>query len=325
MSNRRFFVAAIATAMMAAAGLAKAQDYPVKPITLIVPFPAGGPTDVVMRAFADSVSKQLGQPVIVDNKAGGSGTVGPATMAATAKPDGYTIAQMPITVYRLPLMQKAAYNADTDFTYIINLSGYVFAAFANADTPFKTWADVVEHARKNPGKVTYASTGAGSSLHIGMEQMADREGIKFTHIPFKGATEVNAAVAGGHTMLGASGLSVKPLVDAGKVRFLNIWTAQRVKLVPDVPTLRELGYPWVFDSPFGVAGPKNMDPKIVAKLHDAFKKALLEDPTVARAMEQFEMVPNYRDPAGYRALVKEITDMERSMMDRLGLLKKEKD
>jgi tripartite-type tricarboxylate transporter receptor subunit TctC len=325
MSNRRFFVAAIATAVMAAAGLAKAQDYPVKPITLIVPFPAGGPTDVVMRAFADSVSKQLGQPVIVDNKAGGSGTVGPATMAATAKPDGYTIAQMPITVYRLPLMQKAAYNADTDFTYIINLSGYVFAAFANADTPFKTWADVVEHARKNPGKVTYASTGAGSSLHIGMEQMADREGIKFTHIPFKGATEVNAAVAGGHTMLGASGLSVKPLVDAGKVRFLNIWTAQRVKLVPDVPTLRELGYPWVFDSPFGVAGPKNMDPKIVAKLHDAFKKALLEDPTVARAMEQFEMVPNYRDPAGYRALVKEITDMERSMMDRLGLLKKEKD
>jgi tripartite-type tricarboxylate transporter receptor subunit TctC len=157
-----------------------------------------------------------------------------------------------------------------------------------------------------------------------MEQIADREGIKFTHIPFKGATEVNAAVAGGHTMLGASGLSVKPLVDAGKVRFLNVWTAQRVKSVPDVPTLRELGYPWVFDSPFGIAGPKNMDPKNVAKLHDAFKKAL-EDPIVARAMDQFEMVPNYRDPEGYKALVKEVTAMEKSMMDRLGLLKKDKD
>jgi tripartite-type tricarboxylate transporter receptor subunit TctC len=324
MSSRRFFTAVIATLMMAIAGLARAQDFPVKPITLIVPFPAGGPTDVVMRAFADAASKHLGQPIIVDNKSGGSGTVGPATMAATAKPDGYTIAQMPITVYRLPLMQKVTYNAETDFTYIINLSGYVFAAFAGADTPFKTWADVVDYARKNPGKVTYASTGTGSSLHIGMEQMADREGIKFTHIPFKGATEVNAAVAGGHTMLGASGLSVKPLVDAGKVRFLNIWTAQRVKSVPDVPTLRELGYPWVFDSPFGIAGPKNMDPKIVAKLHDAFKKAF-DDPTVVRAMDQFEMVPNYRDPQGYKALVKEVTDMEKSMMDRLGILKKDKD
>ena len=120
------------------------------------------------------------------------------------------------------------------------------------------------------------------------------------------------------------GLSVKPLVDAGKVRFLNIWTAQRVKSVPDVPTLRELGYPWVFDSPYGIAGPKNMDPKIVAKLHDAFKKAF-DDPAVVRAMDQFEMVPNYRDPQGYKALVKEVTDMEKSMMDRLGILKKDKD
>ena len=133
--------------------------------------------------------------------------------------------------------------------------------------------------RQNPGKVSYATPGAGTSLHIGMEQMAAKEGIKLTHVPFKGASEVNVAVAGNHTTLGASGPSAKPLADAGKVRFLTVWTANRVKLVPDVPTLKEVGLPFVFDSPFGLAGPKGMDPKVVAKLHDAFKKAL-EDPSV---------------------------------------------
>ena len=315
MRIRQLVAGFIVATMMVVAGSANAQNYPVKPITLIVPWPAGGPTDIVMRAIAEAASKHLGQPIIVDNKAGGGGTVGPATMAATAKPDGYTIAQMPITVYRLPLMQKVTYNPDTDFTFIAHLTGYVFAAFANTDTPFKTWADVVEYARKNPGKVTYASPGAGTSLHVAMEQIADKEGIKLTHVPFKGAAEVNTAVAGGHTMLGASGLSVKPLVDAGKVRFLNVWTAQRVKSLPDIPTLKELGYPWVFDSPFGIAGPKNMDPKIVAVLHDAFKKAL-DDPTVTKALDQFEMVVNYKNTEDYKTSVKEVTAMEKSLMER---------
>jgi tripartite-type tricarboxylate transporter receptor subunit TctC len=324
MRIRQLVAGLFVATMMVVAGSANAQNYPVKPITLIVPWPAGGPTDIVMRAIAEAASKHLGQPIIVDNKAGGGGTVGPAAMAATAKPDGYTIAQMPITVYRLPLMQKVTYNPDTDFTFIAHLTGYVFAAFANTNTPFKTWADVVEYARKNPGKVTYASPGAGTSLHVAMEQIADKEGIKLTHVPFKGAAEVNTAVAGGHTMLGASGLSVKPLVDAGKVRFLNVWTAQRVKSLPDIPTLKELGYPWVFDSPFGIAGPKNMDPKIVAVLHDAFKKAL-DDPTVTKALDQFEMVVNYKNTEDYRASVKEVTAMEKSLMERLGLLKKDKD
>jgi tripartite-type tricarboxylate transporter receptor subunit TctC len=317
-------VASFIGAAMLVAGSANGQTYPSRPITLIVPWPAGGPTDIAMRAIAEAASKHLGQPIIVDNKAGGGGTVGPATMAATAKPDGYTIAQMPITVYRLPLMQKVTYNPETDFTFIVHLTGYVFAAFANTDTPFKTWADVVEFARQNPGKVTYASPGAGTSLHVAMEQIADKEGIKFTHVPFKGAAEVNAAVAGGHTMLGASGLSVKPLADAGKVRFLNVWTAERVKSLPDTPTLKELGYPWVFDSPFGIAGPKNMDPKIVTVLHDAFKKAL-DDPGVAKALDQFEMVVNYKNTEDYKTSVKDVTAMEKSLMQRLGLLKKDKD
>ena len=148
---RSVAMAAVAALVVTFPFHATAQDYPARPITLIVPFPAGGPTDLALRALAEAAAKHLGQPVIVENKAGGAGTVGPATMAATGKPDGYTIAQMPVTVYRLPLMQDTTWKAD-DFTYIIHLTGYVFAHIAAADTPFKTWKDVVEYAKKNPGQ-----------------------------------------------------------------------------------------------------------------------------------------------------------------------------
>lgn len=308
-------------AAAAIAGAAQAQTYPSRPITLIVPWPAGGPTDVTMRAMAEVASKHLGQPIVIENKAGGSGTVGPATMAATAKPDGYTLAQMPITVYRLPLMQKTTWKAD-DFTYIIHLTGYVFAAFSSASTPFKTWQEVIDYAKANPGKVTYGSTGTGGSLHLGMEMLAEKSGVKFTHVPFKGAAEVNAAVAGGHVMVGASGTSIRPLVDAGKARFLNVWTAKRVSFLPDIPTLQDLGYPYVIDSPWGLAGPKGMDPKVVQVLHDAFKKAL-EDPAVIESLGRFDMVPNYKGTADYRAAVDEQIELEDALLKRIGLRKKD--
>jgi tripartite-type tricarboxylate transporter receptor subunit TctC len=314
-------IAAAAVAIVLAFPLhADAQEFPIKPITLIVPFPAGGPTDLALRALGESAAKHLGQPVIVENKSGGAGTVGPATMAATAKPDGYTIAQMPVTVYRLPLMQDTTWKPD-DFTYIIHLTGYVFAHIAAADTPFKTWKDVVEYARANPGKVTYGSSGTGGSPHLGTEQVAEKDGIKLTHVPFKGAAELHAAVAGGHVMVGAGGASSKQIVDAGKARFLNVWTAQRQKSFPEVPTLQELGYPFVIDSPFGIAGPKGMDPKIVARLHDAFKKAI-EDPEVVKVLDRFEMVPNYKNSADYKLAVDEQIKLEKALLGRIGLLKK---
>ena len=322
MNNRRGLKTILASiGMMVVASAAFAQDFPAKPITLIVPWPAGGPTDVTMRAMADAASKHLGQPIVVENKAGGGGTVGPATMAAASKPDGYTLAQMPITVYRLPLMQKTTWKPE-DFTYIIHLTGYVFAAFAGADTPFKTWEDVIDYAKKNPGKITYGSTGSGTSLHLGMEMLAEKSGVKFTHVPFKGAAEVNAAVAGGHVMLGASGTSIRPLVDAGKARFLNVWTAKRVSFLPEIPTLQDLGYPYVIDSPWGLAGPKGMDPKVVAKIHDAFKKAL-EEPSVIESLARFDMVPNYKNTADYSVAVQEQIKLEEALLKRIGMERKD--
>jgi tripartite-type tricarboxylate transporter receptor subunit TctC len=314
-------LAATVSAEILAATELRAQEFPAKPVNLIVPWPAGGSTDIVMRAMAESAAKHLGQPITIENKAGGSGTVGPATMAASARPDGYTIAQMPITVFRMPLMQQTPWDAEKDFTYIIHLTGYTFGVTASAEGPFKTWKDVVEYAKANPGKVTYAVPGAGTSLHIGMEQIAAKEGIKLTMVPFKGGAETNAAVLGRHTMLQADSTGWKPLVDAGKLRLLMVWTENRSPNYPDAPTLKELGFPFVFDSPFGIAGPKGMDPKIVAKLHDAFKKAL-DDPAVQATLAKYDMVVNYKNSADYVKAVKEVTETERKVVDNLGLAKK---
>ena len=312
-------------AILAIAGvpvIAAAQDFPVKPITMIVPWPAGGSSDIAMRALSEVAAKHLGQPIVVDNKPGASGTLGPATMAATAKPDGYTISQMPISVVRIPIIQKATFDTLKDFTYILQLTSYTFGITTKADSPFKSWSDVVKYAKENPGKVTYATPGTGTSLHIGVEQIAAKEGIKLTHVPFKGGAETNAAVLGGHTMLQADSTGWKPLVDAGQLRLLNIWNAKRSAVWPDAPTLQELGYPFIFDSPFGIAGPKGMDPAIVKKLHDAFKKAV-EDPTAIEAMRKYDMAPSYLDTAAYKAAMEKTVADERLALTALGLARKD--
>ncbi len=322
-----------ALAAIAAAGLlpalvpfhhapAHAQAYPSKPITLIVPWPAGGSTDISMRAIARGAEKHLGQPIIIDNKGGASGTLGPATMAATAKPDGYTISQIPITIFRLPLMknQKVSWNPDTDFTYIVHLTGYAFAVGVRGESPFKKWQDVIDFAKANPGKVSYGTPGAGTSLHIGMELIAGQAGIQLTHVPFKGDGEQRAAVLGGHIDMAVGGSGLVPFVGDGTMRALMIWTKERAKAWPDVPTLKDLGYPWVFDSPFGVAGPKGMDPKIVQILHDAFKKSL-DDPETIAVLDKFFMVPNYADQKGYLEIIKQTTAYEQQALERIGLAK----
>lgn len=320
MKHKRLGLVASLIILMLSIGFASAQEYPVRPITLIVPFTAGGPTDVAMRAIAEVASKHLGQPIIVDNKAGGSGTVGPATMAASAKPDGYMLSQIPGSVFLLPLMQDTTWSIE-DFSYIVQVSGYAFAVYAGADTPFKTWADVIEYAKKNPGRVTYGSVGTVGAPRFGIEMIAERTGVKFTHVPFKGSSEVMAAVAGGHVMFGSSGLEAKPLAEAGKVRYLNVWTEKRVPGLPNVPTLHELGYSFPFDGSFGIAGPKGMDPKVMAKIHDAFKRAL-EDPTVIEALARYDMVPSYKNTADYKASIGELMKLQTAQLTRMGLLKK---
>jgi tripartite-type tricarboxylate transporter receptor subunit TctC len=319
--RKAIFVAVGLLAASLASGL-HAQEFPSRPITFIVPWSAGGATDIVCRALAAAASKHLGQPIIVDNKTGGGGTVGPATMAATAKPDGYTIAQIAVSVFRYPIMQPdVVYDPIKDFTYVANISGYVFAMYAGAHTPFKKWQDVIDFAKANPGKVTYATPGAGTSPNIGTELIAAHAGVKFSHAPFKSTAEVTTAVLGGHTMLGSTaGLDAKQHEEGGKLKFINVWTESRVDKLPDVPTLKELGYPFVFDSPWGIAGPKGMDPAVVKKLEDAFRKAM-EDKTVLETMEKYEMFPKFMDSATYTKFVAGYMVSERDDLTRIGLVK----
>ena len=299
-----------------------AGEFPNRAITMMIAFPPGGSGDLFLRALAEVASKHLGQAVIPDNRVGGTGTLAAATMAATVKPDGYTVAQIPITVFRFPQMQKTNYNPMTDFTWIIHLTGFALGVACRADGPFKTWKDVIEYARANPGKLTYGTSGPASTPHLGMERIAAHEGVKFTHVPFKGGPDIQTAVLGGHIMLQADATNFRPLVDAGTFRVLNVWGRERFKIWPDVPTLMDLGYPFAWESPYGLAGPKGMDPAVVTKLHDAFKKAL-EDPSVQAVLAKFDKPTIYADGAGYAKMAKEIYEGETQSLKLVGMLKKD--
>jgi tripartite-type tricarboxylate transporter receptor subunit TctC len=318
---RKFLLAGFAMVLFLCAALpVVAAEFPSKPVTLIVPWAPGGSTDVCLRVLAETTTKYLGQPVVVDNKPGGGGTVGGATMAATAKPDGYTVAQIPISVIRYPYMMKVNWDTLRDFTYIIHLTGYTFGVVVKADAPWKTWNEFIAYAKANPGKVTYATPGAGTSLHITMETMAMRQGIKWIQVPMKGGGETTPAVLGGHVTATADSTGWAPQVDAGELRLLVTWGNQRTKKWPNVPTLKELGYGIVSNSPFGIAGPKGMDPKVVKILHDAFKKGM-EDPAFQKVLAQFDMEPFYKNSEDYAKFVREQCAEEKVILEKMGLKK----
>ena len=191
-----------------------------------------------------------------------------------------------------------------------------------ADAPYKTLAEFVDYAKKNPDKMNYFSVGNGSTQHLATELLLKEAGIKMAHIPYKGSSPGLTDLLGGVIdVMFDYAIIMKPQVDAGKLRLLMVWTSERSPNYPDVPTLKELGYPMVYDSPFGIAGPKGMDPKIVAKLHDAFKKAL-DDPAVIATLAKFDMVPNYKNTEDYKKFVVEVTESERKVIESLGLAKK---
>jgi len=295
-----------------------ADRFPERPVTLVVPWPPGGPTDRHLRIMADAASKHLGQPIVIDNKPGASGTLGGATMAATAKPDGYTIAQLPITIFRLPYMQKVSWDPKKDFTFVIHLTGYTLGVAVNSNSPWKTWSSLLDYAKANPGNLSYATSGAGSRPHITMEQIALQVGFKWVHVPFKGSAEVAAAILGEHVDIAADGTGLGPLVDADKLKMVVVWTEQRSPRFPDAPTLLESGQKIVSQSPYGLAGPKGIDPKIVQKLHDALKKGL-EDPAHLRMLQDLSQPVLYKNSADYAKFAMEQIEEQQDLIQKLGL------
>ena len=299
-----------------------AQDkYPNRPITLIAPWPTGGSSDAVMRAFGESASKALGVPVVIENKPGAGGTLGAAAMV-NAKPDGYTLTQLPLGIYRLPHMQAMTFDPVKDLTHIVCLTGYTFGIACTADAPFKTLKDMVgAYAKANPGKLEYGHTGTGTTPHLAVEEFSDKAGIELNPIPFKGSAEIMQAILGGHIRVMSGTTEFAPHVQSGKLRLLATLGRQRNKAFPDVPTVKESGWDTITESPFGIGGPKGMDPAVVKTLHDAFKKTL-EDPAVLATLDKFFQPVIYMNSADYQAYGERTFKAEKATIERLGLAKK---
>ena len=318
--HRRQLIALMSATLCSAWALpASAQAFPNKPIKLVIAFPAGGPTDITMRALAEGASKVLGQPVIVDNKPGAGGSL-PAQALQSAPADGYTLAQIPQSIFRLPYTTKMTWDPVKDISYVINVTGYAFGVVVPTASPFKSWADFVAYAKANPGKLSYGSTGNLTSPHLTMEHVAQKADIKLLHVPYKGSADLMQALLGGHLMAASDSTGFAPQVEAGKLRVLNTWGDKRLAKFPDAPTLKELGYDIVQNSPFGIGAPKNTPEAVVKRLHDAFKTAM-EQPAYVDALHRYDMVPIYMSSAQYRQFAQDTFAREKTLIEQLGLAK----
>ena len=315
--QRRQFIQSVATlAVSGVSGNVDAQTYPSKAIRLLIGFPAGGPTDVTMRVLADNASHILGQPIIVENKHGFGGTQ-PAQLLQSAAADGYTLAQIPLSVFRLPYTTKINWDPVKDISYVLNVTGYTFGLVVPADSPLKTWAHFVDWAKANPEALTFGTSGAMTTPHLTMELIAQKLGLELQHFPYSGSLDLLKAVLGGHVMAAAGATSFYPQVVSGELRVLNTWGGQRHERFPDAPTLKELGFGLVKNSPFGIGAPRATPPEIVKRLHDAFKKGMEEDNYKA-VLARFDMGPIYMSTSGYTEFAHDTVIREKGLIEKLG-------
>ncbi len=262
------------------------QAYPTKPINLLIGYAPGGVVDISERFMASKAEKILGQSIIVSNNGGGGSSVA-FEITARKPPDGYNIVGGASTgLVRIPLFREVPYQMD-DFIPIMHFATPLLTPVVTKSTsPWMTFKELVDYAKKNPGKVTYSTTGVGSPMHMAMEYVAKQEGIVWTHIPFPGAMPAFTALLGGHVM-------------DGTVRILANLSENRVKSWPNVPTLRELGYDFFNESIFMFAAPKGTPKAIIDKLDDAFHAAM-SDPEFTGMMAKVEFEPSYRNSADTR-------------------------
>jgi len=306
-------------AALAAPAVVHAQGsaFPTKPVSLIVPFPPGGTTDIAMRALAEAASRQLPHPIIIENKPGAANTLG-AAQVARARPDGYLLTQFPASAIRVQMLQRLSYDPVRDFTPILCVTGYPFVVAAKAGRFPNGWASFLEEARANPGKLSYGSTGANGTPHVHLADLLQREKLDLTHVPFRGDADGSQAMLGGHIDLMAGSTSIGGLVDGGQAEFLNVWTAQRLRRWPNAPTLIDLGYNKTVTTPFGIVAPARLDPAVTRTLHDAFAAAMKDSQFLAM-LDRYDMVSEYRDSATYAAFLKDMVQEEAELIRRLGL------
>lgn len=306
-----------ALALPATARPGRAAWTPPGPMTLVVPFAAGGTNDDVMRLLADGMAQRLGAPVGIINKAGAAGVRAIASLA-TAPPDGQRLGQMPTQVIRASLLGNLAFDASRDTTPILGVAGSAYGSIAKTGRFPDGWAGFVREARDKPGALSYGSSGINSTTHLTMARLFLRERVQVVHVPFRGAVHGTRALEAGDIDVLAGPVRIGEAVTAGEAAWLNVWSAQRLRRWPDVPTLRDLGYRLVVTTPFGLVGPPALPAEIVSAIHDAVR-ATMQTEAFHSLLERLDMAEDYRDGPAYGAFLAESARMEEMLIGRLGL------
>lgn len=316
-TRRHFMLGSLGAAALGLSTRSFAAAYPQRPITFVCPWPAGGTADVTMRALCQAAAKQLGQSIVVENKAGASGMLGLRALAS-ARPDGYTIGQIPISVTRFSQLGMVQLDPLKDLTYLARTSGQTFGIVVRSDSPWKTLKEFVAAAQAKPGALTYGSAGIAGATHVGMEEFALAAGVQLNHIPYKGGAPALLDLMGGQLDALADSSSWAPHVKSGKLRLLATWGEKRANDFSDVPTLKDLGYNVVVDAPNGVGAPKGLDPAIERQLREAFKAAAAS-PEFLAACAKIDSPPMYLDGPEYAQYVAATYRRDTQLIERLQL------
>jgi tripartite-type tricarboxylate transporter receptor subunit TctC len=304
--ERRVAETLILLASVAAAIALAADNYPSRPVKLVVPFAPGGTTDIVARVVSQTIQGNFGQPMIVENRAGAGGVIG-ATDTAKASPDGYSLGVATVsTIATAPAMEPGVpYDPVTDFTPIINVAATSNVITVNPEFPARDYNGFIAELKKNPGKYSYASTGTGSITHMQMELFKAKTGVSMLHVPYKGAGPALNDEVAGHVLIMLDNLpSSLPFIRQGRLIPIVVAANKRVATLPDVPTFAEVGVAEVNRMAFyGIYGPRGLPRDVVTKVHDAVKKTL-DDPEVRERIEQTGSVVIGNTPAEFAQQIK---------------------
>jgi tripartite-type tricarboxylate transporter receptor subunit TctC len=285
---------------------------------MIVPYAPGGAGDGAMRALAEVVPQHLGQPLQVENRGGASASFAPLLLK-DARPDGYLLGMLVPSAIRLALMQaRPAYDPVADNTRIVHVAGFQIGLAARADAPYRTIGAFLDFARANPGRISYGTSGVPSPGNGIMTHLADRLGIEWLHVPFRGGGETVQAVLAGQIDVTVDAGAWAPLVRSGELRLLVLLRPERSPVFPETPTLHEIGLDPAISSGYGVIGPPGMEPALVRTLHDGFRAAL-SDPRHLAALRRFDMPLQYLDSAAYDAEHRAAVAREAALIRRIGL------
>jgi tripartite-type tricarboxylate transporter receptor subunit TctC len=298
--------AGAATALSIMLGTASAQDFPARPIKVVIAFPAGGPTDFVGRIIADKMKELLGQPVLIENKGGAGGVIG-ADYVAKSEPDGYTLFLTTVGAVAITphIRDNMPYNATTDFAGISLVARNTTVMVVRSEDTVKSAKELAELAREKPNTIPFASTGSGTTPHLAMELFQGAAGVKFLHVPYRGAAPALTDLLGGQVRAVALDVPViMSQIQSGKLRPLGAASDQRNPMLKDVPTLAELGYPNTqSDNWYALLAPAKTPPAIIAKLNKAVVDAYA-DAAIKDKITQSGAIPSTNSPAEMNAMLK---------------------